>query len=671
MFLRCTKYNYLILTSLAFSISVNAQLGGLGGPLLNLTFGDPASYNLAVPGPPLQIGSTSIPYTSDVCPAPGSYTVVSGITRACFNNSWIQLLSDNTPFPDNNGYMMLINDKAYSSAKTLFQYRLRDACSDVNYQFSASIINVDDPATSGCRRFSSLTLRVEDTLGKLIASTTTGDIQFAIYNQGYHFTRYAVNFMIPAGFNNGVVVKIIDEAKIISGCSNGLAIDDIKVSVAGPKVNIGFDATPVGEWVKSVCFQDNKLLTMHGTIDSGIVNPLVRWQQSIDDGFTWTDIPGATGYSYTRNFPVPDTFLFRIRAADSAHIGFPSCGISSDLLKVQVDGLPSNYKITNNSPLCAGQDLIFNAVGGASYIWTGPNGFFDNISYPHVFNSSLQDSGFYYVEISSQGGCHIKDSTHVTIIGTDVHAGADTTICIGRAVRLRTSKGVNYLWSPANSLSNASVIDPVAKPDETTDYTVKVTDSYGCSDTAHVKVTILNKKEVKANILATDYLCRSYDSVYFTSNSLGDIKKQLWDFGNGQTSLLPNPPVQSFFIPANSNGYLVQLTVIDTAGCKDIAYHKLTVVDNCYIAVPSAFTPNSDGLNDYLYPLNAYKATDLSFRVYNRLGQIVFKTKDWNSKWDGKIGGLEQSTGVYVWMLNYTDAVGKRISLKGTTLLIR
>jgi gliding motility-associated-like protein len=671
MFLRYTKYYCLTLTSLAFSICGNAQLGGLGGPLLNLTFGDPASYNLSVAGPPLALGSTTFPYTTDVCPAPGYYTVVSGITRACFNNSWIPLLSDNTPFPDNNGYMMLINDKAYSVAKTLFEYRLREVCSDVNYQFSASIINLDDPATSGCRRFSSLTLKVEDTLGNLIASTTTGDIQFAIYNRGYNFTKYVVNFMLPLGLNNGAVVKIIDEAKIISGCSNGLAIDDIKVAVAGPKVNIGFDATPVGEWVKSVCFQDNKSLTMHGTIDSGIVNPLVQWQQSIDDGYTWTDIIGATGYSYTRNFSVPDTFLFRIRAADSAHISFPNCGISSDLLKVQVDGLPSNYKITNNSPVCAGQDLIFNAIGGTSYIWTGPNGFYDNIPYPHIFNSSLQDSGFYYVDVSSQGGCHVKDSTHATIIGTDVHAGPDTAVCKEGVVHLHTSKGVSYLWSPANGLSNVTVIDPVAKPDVTTDYTVKVTDKYGCSDTAHVKVIVLNKTPVKAVVSATDYLCRSYDSVYFKSNSLGDIKNWLWDFGNGQTSLLPSPPVQNYFIPANSNSYLVQLTVTDTAGCRDIAYHKLKIADNCYIAVPSAFTPNNDGLNDYLYPLNAYKATNLSFRVYNRLGQIVFKTNDWNNKWDGKIGGLEQATGVYVWMLDYIDVSGKPVSRKGTTVLIR
>jgi gliding motility-associated-like protein len=94
-------------------------------------------------------------------------------------------------------------------------------------------------------------------------------------------------------------------------------------------------------------------------------------------------------------------------------------------------------------------------------------------------------------------------------------------------------------------------------------------------------------------------------------------------------------------------------------------------LDNCYIAVPTAFTPNGDGLNDYLYPLNAYKATNLSFKVFNRTGQLVFETKDWTVKWDGTIKGAKQASGVYVWMLDYNDVTGKRISLKGTTLLIR
>ena len=97
----------------------------------------------------------------------------------------------------------------------------------------------------------------------------------------------------------------------------------------------------------------------------------------------------------------------------------------------------------------------------------------------------------------------------------------------------------------------------------------------------------------------------------------------------------------------------------------------MKVVDNCYIAVPTAFTPNGDGVNDYLYPMNAYKATQLLFRVFNRNGQLVFETRDWTKKWDGTFRGNPQTSNVYVWELSYTDATGKRIFLKGPALLIR
>jgi len=116
----------------------------------------------------------------------------------------------------------------------------------------------------------------------------------------------------------------------------------------------------------------------------------------------------------------------------------------------------------------------------------------------------------------------------------------------------------------------------------------------------------------------------------------------------------------------------VKLIVQNNLGCFDTAAKQLIEVKSCYITVPSGFTPNGDGVNDYLYPLNAYKATNLEFRVYNRYGQLVFETKDWTKKWDGTISGKPQDTGTFVWMLQYTDKdSGKEYFLKGTTVLIR
>jgi gliding motility-associated-like protein len=200
---------------------------------------------------------------------------------------------------------------------------------------------------------------------------------------------------------------------------------------------------------------------------------------------------------------------------------------------------------------------------------------------------------------------------------------------------------------------------------------VEVTDNAGCSDTAHVEVRVLNTKEVKAGISGTEYLCRSYDSASFKDVSTKNVTKWSWNFGNGQTDITDQPPVQYYSITRNEDNYIVRLAVEDTSGCTDTAYHLVKVLDNCYIAVPNAFTPNGDGVNDYLYPLNAYKATNLLFTVFNRNGQVVFESRDWSGKWDGKVKGIPQASDVYVWMLEYSDPSGKKISLKGTTVLIR
>jgi len=120
------------------------------------------------------------------------------------------------------------------------------------------------------------------------------------------------------------------------------------------------------------------------------------------------------------------------------------------------------------------------------------------------------------------------------------------------------------------------------------------------------------------------------------------------------------------------NNYPVTLIVTSNIGCSDTAINNIRVLKSCYIAVPNAFTPNDDGLNDYLYPLNAFKADNLEFKVYNRLGQLVFQSTDWTSKWDGTFKGQPQDPGVFVWTLKYTlRDTGKSFFLKGSAVLIR
>ncbi|MGH2647883.1 MAG: gliding motility-associated C-terminal domain-containing protein, partial [Ginsengibacter sp.] len=295
-----------------------------------------------------------------------------------------------------------------------------------------------------------------------------------------------------------------------------------------------------------------------------------------------------------------------------------------------------------------------------------------DVDYAHIYNAVLADSGMYYVQIKSAGGCTKTDSLHVQILGTeDVTAGMPKSICIGSSAQLTSTGGVKYSWTPASGLSDAEIANPIASPQVSTNYVVTVTNEAGCVDTASVRITLLNKIAVKAIISGSRFICKPSDSAFLKDESLGEITKWNWDFGNGMKSSLQNPPVQMYFVGNNTTDYSVGLIVADSVGCADTTTHMMKVENNCYIAVPTAFSPNGDGINDYLYPLNAYKTTDLEFRVFDRTGQLVFETNDWTRKWDGTLKGEPVPSDVYVWMLSYTDDSNKKIFLKGSTFLIR
>lgn len=191
-----------------------------------------------------------------------------------------------------------------------------------------------------------------------------------------------------------------------------------------------------------------------------------------------------------------------------------------------------------------------------------------------------------------------------------------------------------------------------------------------CNDTSDV-VPILLDNELNADFETNSFVCPN-DLAVFKDKSIGKIVSWSWDFGNGNTSNLQSPAPQTYQVPFTTRNVYPRLIVENDLGCRDTAIQKVILPNNCYIAVPNAFTPNRDGLNDYLYPLNAYKASNLLFRVYNRVGQLVFETRDWTQKWDGTFKGQGADLGTYVWILQYTDTdTGKKVEQKGTTILLR
>jgi gliding motility-associated-like protein len=122
-------------------------------------------------------------------------------------------------------------------------------------------------------------------------------------------------------------------------------------------------------------------------------------------------------------------------------------------------------------------------VGGFQYSWS-----------PVTSIDSLAngiDSTMAYVTVTDGNGCSQNDSVFVTVYpAPTIFVNSNTTIYYGDFANLSADGGVSYLWSPADDLDCDTCANPIAVPDVTTEYCVRVTDVNGCVDTACTTVNI-------------------------------------------------------------------------------------------------------------------------------------------------------------------------------------
>jgi gliding motility-associated-like protein len=120
----------------------------------------------------------------------------------------------------------------------------------------------------------------------------------------------------------------------------------------------------------------------------------------------------------------------------------------------------------------------------------------------------------------------------------------------------------------------------------------------------------------------------------------------------------------------------VTVTAVDENDCPVTASSRVNVKacstpENC-LHIPNAFTPNSDGNNETIGPVTlGCPITELTFRIYNRWGELVFETSDRSKKWDGYYKGMIQPGGVYIYTCTYVTEDGVKRLQKGAIILIR
>ncbi len=117
--------------------------------------------------------------------------------------------------------------------------------------------------------------------------------------------------------------------------------------------------------------------------------------------------------------------------------------------------------------------------------------------------------------------------------------------------------------------------------------------------------------------------------------------------------------------------YNYNVHIETTNGCIGDDSISVWVVGQASLFVPSGFTPNGDGLNDVLRPLNVGYAKLNYFRVFNRWGELVYAGNEMGEGWDGKYKGQKAEMGTYFWLLSIQDRFGVDHTVKGDATLVR
>lgn len=318
----------------------------------------------------------------------------------------------------------------------------------------------------------------------------------------------------------------------------------------------------------------------------------------------------------------------------------------------------------NDTTICQGDPVDLHAVSDENYAFA----WYDHTSHMVADTRDVKTTpggNEIYTVRASLGSCVAEDKTNVKLVPyPDVSVSPELQgICYGDKIQLQSSGGAFYHWSPGSSLSDSTVANPVASPLDTTQYTVNVTDTLGCPKAVSKTVSILVVPPVQA--------FAGHDTIITTGQRF-----QLHATGGNQYNWSPafglsDPGIADPVVYGNQDiPYRVRVTQ-SPEGCFDDDTINIRYIIGPDIYVPTAFTPNGDGMNDIFRPIPVGIKEIAYFRVYNRWGQLVFETTQYMKGWDGSFKGKPADAGAYVWMVGGEDYNNKQVEKKGTVLLIR
>jgi gliding motility-associated-like protein len=306
---------------------------------------------------------------------------------------------------------------------------------------------------------------------------------------------------------------------------------------------------------------------------------------------------------------------------------------------------PIIFTLGADTSLCYGDSLVLDAIISCNALFTWEDG----STYPL---RTIKLPGIYSIE--AQLGCTVfYDEIKVGIDPEPVTGlPGDTVICPGNSVFLNAGGGYDfYSWQDGSSESSFVADHPGI-------YWLEVTNAKGCCHRDTVSIVSLGAPMVE---LGNNRILCFGDTILLDAGNDNIWSDYLWnDNSTGR------------FLAVKQDGvYCAEVinpcgTGFDTVEIKFRSCEPL-------VLVPNAFSPNQDGLND-IFLASGVNISYFRMQVFNRWGEMLFESHDLAQGWDGRRGGTNCPSDVYVWLIFYESKaldIPVRETLKGNVVLLR
>lgn len=340
--------------------------------------------------------------------------------------------------------------------------------------------------------------------------------------------------------------------------------------------------------------------------------------------------------------------------------------------KVVVADIPSLPDVPNTFIVnCSSKEVQFinNSRGGFAYRWEFGVAGAGSTEFAPVF--TYPDSGTYMVKLVVNPGTTCPDSiSRLVKLYPVFYAGfADSgNYCPGAPIAFTdltesTVKPISkWQWTFGDGTS-ANEQNPVHAYKEGGTYNVRLApeNARGCRDTMIKRVVVQDFKPYAGD----DTTIVKGENIRFEAR--GGTSYAWWPPTMLNDTTISNP-VGNY---PDTGTYVYRVLIKSNYGCVGYDTIKVRVVDNVSFVIPNAFTPNGDGLNDYLRPRAIGYRRMKYFKVYSRYGEEVYSGESLETGWNGTYRGKPADMGVYYWHLVYVDRFGNEGYLKGDVTLIR